>query len=351
MARIQFALLLLVAGCGSNALQPTDDAGTVAQPDLTTLPDLQTAPDLTVAPPQPPPPLMPPRNLIAGAVDQQGDVYAIGGFDKASGVTGSGTQVYTVSTNQWTSRKKMQMPRDALAATAGSDGKIYALGGRGLSNSAVAAAEVYTPSTDEWIAIPDLPTARIGLAAAADKKGNIYAIGGSTLATNPNKGITTVVEVYSIADAKWSTVAPLPTPRLALAATTGSDGKIYAIGGRDAGNVPLQVVEVFDPDSGQWSTGPQLQSGRYWLGAATGADGTIYAIGGIDGLDLSDAVEALSGGQWVSKAAMPSGRAWATAVVGGDGRLYSFGGSDDGQSEVPIGAVWAYTPGKDGWTN
>ena len=78
-----------------------------------------------------------------------------------------------------------------------------------------------------WRIKAPVPTARLALAAAA-AGGQIYAIGGDTI--DPG-GVTDVVEVYSPQGNRWTTVAPLPEPRYRLAAATGADGRIYAIGG------------------------------------------------------------------------------------------------------------------------
>ena len=72
----------------------------------------------------------------------------------------------------------------------------------------------------------------------------------------------------------------MPGPRYRLAAVTGPDGKIYAIGGSDGGGHLLNKVEAYDPKTDTWSSAPYLPSQRWDLAAAGGSDGTIYAIGG-----------------------------------------------------------------------
>ena len=56
-----------------------------------------------------------------------------------------------------------------------------------------------------------------------------------------------MVEAYNPATNSWSTVASLPTPRLLLAAATGKDGRIFAIGGTNKTNSWLNTVEVYRP--------------------------------------------------------------------------------------------------------
>ena len=64
--------------------------------------------------------------------------------------------------------------------------------------------------------------------------------------------LLTTHEVYEPANDAWSKAAPLPTARGTLAAATGPDGLIYAIGGGNP-NSPnsgsLATVEAYTSDS------------------------------------------------------------------------------------------------------
>lgn len=80
----------------------------------------------------------------------------------------------------------------------------------------------------------------------------------------------------------WTTVAPMPTPRFALAAATGSDGRVYAIGGEN-GDTVLSTVEAFDPGADAWSRVAPMPTARAALAAVVGKDGRIYVIGGRTG--------------------------------------------------------------------
>ena len=51
----------------------------------------------------------------------------------------------------------------------------------------------------------------------------------------------------------WKSLAPMPTARILLAAVTGPDAHIYAIGGENA-NGRLHTVEVYDPSTNKWTT-------------------------------------------------------------------------------------------------
>jgi kelch-like protein 18 len=71
----------------------------------------------------------------------------------------------------------------------------------------------------------------------------------------------------------------MPTPRAVLAAATGADGRIYAMGGWSAGG-PLNTVEAYSPSTNSWTSVASMPTGRQSLAAAAGTDGRIYAMGG-----------------------------------------------------------------------
>ncbi|GAC1576777.1 MAG: hypothetical protein NVS3B18_10590 [Candidatus Dormibacteria bacterium] len=150
----------------------------------------------------------------------------------------------TATAAGWTTVAPMSTGRTGLAATAGRDGRIYAIGGTpsstiGPDNTNI--VEAYTPGTNGWVTVAPMPTARYGLAAATGSDGRIYAMGGATLA---NSGSVTfnAVEAYTPGTKRWATVASMPAEGSGIAAATGSDGRIYAIGAGQGGN----TVEAYD---------------------------------------------------------------------------------------------------------
>jgi kelch-like protein 18 len=78
--------------------------------------------------------------------------------------------------------------------------------------------------------------------------------------------------------------------RFALAAATGPDGRIYAIGGYD-GSGDVASVEAYDPNTDTWSFVASMNYARSAHAATTGLDGTIYSIGG-DGAGVAEAYSA-----------------------------------------------------------
>jgi N-acetylneuraminic acid mutarotase len=138
----------------------------------------------------------------------------------------------------------MPTARASLVAATGSDGRIYAIGGddllKGLYNDYLDTVAAYGPATNSWTAVAPMPTPREQLAAVAGRDGRIYAIGGQS----PNHSQEDIVEAYNPSNNTWvcsqgdsapgcssTSLAPMPTGRFALTAAVGSDGRIYAIGG------------------------------------------------------------------------------------------------------------------------
>jgi N-acetylneuraminic acid mutarotase len=86
-----------------------------------------------------------------------------------------------------------------------------------------------------------MPTPR-GSYGAAYIDGRIVAVGGEQPTT-----VLNVAEMYDIAGGKWSTLAPLPTPRHGeVVATVGNT--VYCIGGADrpTHEGPTATVEALD---------------------------------------------------------------------------------------------------------
>jgi len=133
----------------------------------------------------------------------------------------------------------------------------------------------------QWVYGPSMPAhvGRAGLAAAVAFKGNIYAIGGTTVG---EPDVVATVEALDPQTNMWFLKAPMPTARTHLAAATGGDGRIYAIGGclTSDGYAGVNTVEVYDPSTNVWSSAPPMPTARTGLAAVTGLDGRIYAIGG-----------------------------------------------------------------------
>jgi N-acetylneuraminic acid mutarotase len=230
----------------------------------------------------------------------------------------------------WRPEGSLADPKYALAATAGPEGTIFAIGGAigaSLSNS----VEVYRPSTKQWEAGPALPVARYRHAAVTGGDGQIYVIGG----VEPQGLAESVLALKPGVGAAWSSVAPLPTPRQLLDSATGTDGNIYVVGGTiaDDASAASNKLEIYDPSTSTWSTGAPMPTPRYGLGVARGGDGRIYAIGGCnqDQVNLVlNVVEAYSPttNTWTTVAPLPTRRCHVRVTESVEGLIYAIGGAE-----------------------
>ena len=219
------------------------------------------------------------REALA-VVSDNGLIYAIGGSSGGAGVSESEVDAYNPQTNTWTVEAPLPTARAFLAAAVGSNGIIYAIGGNtNNSDDASATNEVdaYNPATNVWTVVASLPTSRSSLAAATGKDGTIYAIGG-----NNSEGTTSEVDAYNPATNAWTQVASVPTYVGSIGigdagtAVTGNDGTIYAF----SNGWGDPEVDTYNPTTNTWTRIADHLYSAYGLAATTGLDGTIYVMGG-----------------------------------------------------------------------
>ena len=179
------------------------------------------------------------------------------------------------------------------------------------------------------------------LGPAAGDNSLIATATGSGIAANP---VTFVATAVVISDT-WTTKASMPTGRWGLGVAT-INGILYAVGGRDAGGVPLATVEAYDPATDSWTTKASLPTLRSELGVAT-IDGILYAVGGYSGADVLATVDAYdpTTDTWTTKASMPTART-GLGVATANGILYAVGGANT----TFLATVEAYDPATDTWT-
>ena len=213
-----------------------------------------------------------------GLVALNGKLYALGGFSgTAQDHTGAVDSLleYNPATDAWRALAPLSSPRGSIGVAA-LDGKIYAVGGRGLDLKTVATVEAYDPARNAWTKLAPLPEARDHLAVVA-VGGRIHAIGGRFGASRDN---TNIHEIYDPAANTWQTAAPLPTPRSSVAAAL-YHGRIVVDGGECNNGRTFDQNEAYDPKTGTWATLAPMPAGRHGFGAAVVGDVLYFAGGAI----------------------------------------------------------------------
>ena len=223
------------------------------------------------------------REDFAAALGSDGRIYAIGGpfVSVADDGVSKKVDAYDVSSDSWSAAPDLIRSRSQAAAVAAKDGRIYVIGGYDHNQAqALATWESWAPGDAAWSESSfAMTTPRRALAAAVAPDGRVFAIGGR----DRNDVNRDVNEYFTPGSKGWTTAPPMPTSRAMLAAVTGADGKIYALGGgTDTAELvsSLEVVEAFAPSDGTWEKLRPMPLARFSLGAATGSDGKIFALGG-----------------------------------------------------------------------
>ena len=147
--------------------------------------------------------------------------------------------------------------------------------------------------------------------------GKLYAVGGQDAGYNALSS----VERYDAATNAWEAVAPMAEVRHSHAMAV-LDGKLYALGG-----IYLSSVERYDPAVDAWEAVAPMATARDSLATAV-LDGKLYAVGGWnDDGGLLSSMERYdpATNAWEAVAPMAEARE-AHAVAALDGKLYAVGG-------------------------
>ncbi|MFC1522829.1 fibronectin type III domain-containing protein, partial [Elusimicrobiota bacterium] len=192
-----------------------------------------------------------------------------------------------------------------------------------------------------WTIIGDSWTTRASVGGNRDKLagaavgGKIYVIGGSDAGNN---AIPSTFE-YDPVSNSWANRADMPTEgREGLAAVT-LGGKIYAIGGdNDVGDVDTN--EEYDPIANSWAIRAPLPTAGEVL-TAVAVNGKIYAIGGTGDTSANEEYDPATN-SWTAKTNMPTGRKDLSAAVV-NGKIYvigGIGGTNKNEEYDPEGNSW-----------
>jgi N-acetylneuraminic acid mutarotase len=152
---------------------------------------------------------------------------------------------YNPVTNTWVTRRAPYVVQSQPAAGV-IGGKFYVAGGEDDLGRIIPDLEVYDPATDTWTAKAPMPVPLKAMASAVIN-GKLYVAGGWRQFPAPDytaKAVATLL-VYDPATDRWTTKAPMPTPR-AYAAGAAASGKFFVLGGINATGT-LRKVEAYSP--------------------------------------------------------------------------------------------------------
>ncbi len=172
------------------------------------------------------------------------------------------------------------LPPDRAVGSAGVgviDGRVHLVGGL-RDGRAVALHTAWDPVTGAVEALAPAPSVRDHMAAGV-LDGRLVVVGGRDGAI---AALVDALEIYDPATDRWTTGAPIPTPRGGVAAAVGPDGRLHVLGGEgnpaDAYGV-FPDHEVWDPSTDTWEALGAMATPRHGMGAAF-VDGTLWVPGG-----------------------------------------------------------------------
>jgi N-acetylneuraminic acid mutarotase len=207
-----------------------------------------------------------------------------------------------------------------------------------------AAGDLAGYMADHWAAKSDMPTARRGLVTAT-VNGIIYAIGGRGGSETNLRTVEAFNPGGTILTPKWTTKAPLPAPRAWASGAQTINGKIYVAGGLNADGDATRSLYVYNAESNTWATKAQLPVAS-WAGGSGVINGKLYVVTpGTTGTQLHRYDPATN--SWTARAQGPGGHYYPVVGVIA-GKLYVAGTMN--ADEQPSRQVHMYDPATNSWT-
>jgi N-acetylneuraminic acid mutarotase len=199
-----------------------------------------------------------------------------------------------------------------------------------------------------WVKVASVHHYRWYFPAVTGSDGKIYAIGGCFTGYCGPPDFRRSVEVYDPATNLWTDLpTSLPSARGYSAAAADGAGHIYVLGG--ASNQGLAKPIVYTIATGTWTRLPSMPSSMPDMGAAVGPDGRVYAIGGFGGSRLVQVYDP-SSQTWSEAAPLPT-RVQDPMVVTLGSHLYVIGGynAQHTKDQGYLRSLFAYDPSTDSW--
>ncbi|XP_077538260.1 influenza virus NS1A-binding protein homolog isoform X3 [Haemaphysalis longicornis] len=216
--------------------------------------------------------------------------------------------------------------------TADFQGKLLVCGGYDRGEC-LRTVEAYNLATNRWSSLAPMQTPR-GRVDATVLHGLVYVVGGS----DGSKELASA-EVFN--GSTWTALPPMAVAR----SNTGLcnlDNRVFVVGGWN-GKRGLSCCDVFDPLTRTWASVAPMLLGRYQAGVAC-LNGEVYAVGGCDSWTCVASVEKYNQttNTWVEVAPLQNARR-GCGVVEYNGKLYAVGGHDGVRSLCSVEVYDAQT--------
>jgi len=266
-----------------------------------------------------------------------GEVLVTGGEN--SGVALASTEVYHPSSETWSSSGSMAFPRRDFTSTLLAGGGVLVTGGYtngGAGTTALPTAEIWTSSSNGWSSTGSMSVARAGHTATLLQNGTVLVAGGSN-------GFAHLASAEIYALGTWSTTGAMSEARAEHTATLLQDGRVLVTGGWDSSTATfLASAEIYDPQLEMWSPAGSMSVARIQHTATLLQNGKVLIAGGhnINGGSINILASAEiydpANGTWSPPSSMNTARTLATAALLPDGTVLVSGGDIGGQGSAEI---------------
>lgn len=168
-------------------------------------------------------PSLPNPRCLFGLTEAENSIFVVGGKELKEGerVLDS-VMIYDRQSFKW--GESDPLPYTVYGhGTVSHKGLVYVIGGKAESKRCIKKVCVYNPTKFEWKELAPMKIAR-SLFGVTIHNDQIYVATGVT-----DSGLTSIVEVYDIANNKWSEFVEFPQERSSLSLIT-LEGCLYAVG-------------------------------------------------------------------------------------------------------------------------
>lgn len=180
---------------------------------------------------------------FGSTLGKDGKIYVFAITGASPPWTVAHTLVYDPATDEWTSAAPMPTPRQLAFAVTLNDGRIMVVGGNtgSVNVNYSTVNEIYTPSTNTWTTAAPIPQNFDYTQGGLRSDGRVIA--GSGL-SYPSGAQTSAMFVYDPVANSWAEGTPTTVVhRLGYSART-PDGRLYVYGGRAAGGENTGVIDA-----------------------------------------------------------------------------------------------------------
>ena len=231
--------------------------------------------------------------------------------------TGSGAEVYSPTTGNWSSTGLLATGRSSHTATLLNNGLTLVAGGTG--SAPLKSAEIYNAVNHSWSSANSMNTARYGHTATLLQNGFVLVAGGINAS-----GFLSSTEEY-VPVTYWAPAGNMNDPRCGHTATLLQNGKVLAAGGQNtSGN--LSSAEIFDPTTGTWSYTLSMNNAHYLHTATLLPNGMVLVAGGEPSYTSAELYDPIAH-TWISTTGpLNTGRVVHTATLLSQGVVLIAGG-------------------------